>query len=184
MRISRFIVASLVAPVMMSAQVAPPATAGAKLALDRMQANVARIAAPAERERWNANVEMWKVVFAKAGTLSTADVDALKASLKTIRTNVASIARPAEKERWSANVRLWQMFVREMPAMPTGMPMTPPGGVGAMPCCSPGAGAPHAMATDAAFGRMTLNVAKIAEPAEKERWQANCDLWQLILFQP
>jgi hypothetical protein len=35
--------------------------------------------------------------------------------------------------------------------------------------------------TDAAFGRMTLNVARITEPAEKERWQANRDLWTAIL---
>ena len=33
----------------------------------------------------------------------------------------------------------------------------------------------------AAFGRMKLNVARISEPREKERWSANADLWEAVL---
>jgi hypothetical protein len=37
------------------------------------------------------------------------------------------------------------------------------------------------LVTDAAFGRMKLNVARISESAERERWSANSDLWEAVL---
>jgi hypothetical protein len=33
------------------------------------------------------------------------------------------------------------------------------------------------------FGKMRANVLKITEVAEKERWQANSDLWQAMIGQ-
>jgi hypothetical protein len=185
---SSVVIAAVFTPALAMTQVAPPATPGAKAVLERMQTNVSQITQPAEKERWNANLSMWKVVFAKPGKLAVADVGALQSSLQTMRGNVQAIVNPAEKERWTANVRLWQAFVvgnamtgpASMTAAPCGaMPMA------AMPMASmPMAGMPaYGMrrGTDAAFGRMTLNVAKINEPTEKERWQANSDLWIAIL---
>lgn len=184
MRMSSVVIAAVFTPALAMAQVAPPATPGTKAVLEQMQTNVSHITAPGETERWNANLAMWKVVFAKPGKLASTDISALRASLQTMRANVSGITRSAEKERWMANVRLWQAFVggKAMAGMPQ---MTMPCCGGAMPMAAkPMAGMPATgmqPGTDAAFGRMTLNVAKITEPAEKERWQANCDLWTAIL---
>ena len=187
MRISRLMVAALFIPAAATTQVGPLATPSIKARLDLMESNVARIGVAREKERWNANVSMWKIVFAKPGNLSTADVQLLQSSLQTIRGNVANVASPAERERWQANIRLWQAFIHgrvsqaEQPAaaMPcvaqTGMPMSGMRGAQSMPM--PGA----RLATDAAYGRMKLNVARISESAEKERWSANSDLWEAVL---
>ena len=194
MRMSSVVIAAVLTPVMAMAQVAPPATPGTKAVLDQMQANVSQITVPAEKERWNANLSMWNVVFAKPGKLAASDLSALRSSLRTMRTNVNAITRSAEKERWMANLRLWQAFVggtamagteqMNMPCCGGTMP------AGSMPAGSmPMAGRPMPgmpangmrQGTDAAFGRMTLNVARINEPAEKERWEANCRLWEAIL---
>lgn len=175
MRISTLFAAALMAPVLASAQIAPPATPSMKALLERMDANVAQIAAPTEKKRWSANVAMWRIVIAKPGKLSDADVAALQASLDAVKTNVAVVVRPDEKERWQANVRLWQSFVRGGQRM-----MGQPGQ--AMPCCTqPSMNMPAGHGVDAAFGRMKLNVAKIPDSAERERWQANCDLWEAVL---
>jgi len=188
MRMISVVIGAVLTPALAMTQVAPAATPGTKAVLEQMQTNVAQVTQAAEKERWNANLGMWKVVFAKPGKLAAADVEALRTSLKTMRTNVDAITSAAEKERWTANLRLWQAFVGGK-AMTAPMPMNTPCCGGAMPMATPMAG--RAMmgmpangmrqGTDAAFGRMTLNVAKITEPAEKERWQANCDLWTAVL---
>ena len=195
MKASKLVMTALLVPAAAVTQIAPPATSAVKTRLELLTANVARIGADGEKERWNANVSMWKIVFAKAGKLSAADVQSLDASLQTIRGNVANIARSAERERWQANIRLWQAFVGKR-----AMAAATPGA--AMPCCAqpgtpmsgmsmsgaPMAGMPMSMpmsgarlATDAAYGRMKLNVAAIADSTEKERWSANCDLWEAVL---
>ncbi len=187
MRIPRLMVAALFIPAAATTQVGPLATPSIKARLDLMESNVARIGVAGEKERWNANVSMWKIVFAKPGNLSTADVQLLQSSLQTIRGNVANVASPAERERWQANIRLWQAFIhvrlsqsgQPAAAMPCGaepgMPMSGMRGMASMPM--PGA----RLATDAAYGRMKLNVARISESAEKERWSANSDLWEAVL---
>jgi hypothetical protein len=179
-------VSALLIPAAAMTQVAPPATPSIKARLDLMESNVARISVPAEKERWNANLSMWKIVFAKPGSLPAADVQLLESSLQTIRGNVAKVASRAERERWQANIRLWQMFVHmrlsqsEQPAaaMPcmaeAGMPMS---GMQGMLSMAPGV----RLAADAAYGRMKLNVARISEPGERERWSANSDLWEAVL---
>lgn len=187
MKLSRLMVAAVFIPAAVMSQVAPPATSLTKARLDAMETNVSRISVAAEKERWNTNLAMWKVVFAKSGKLSTADVQSLQTSLRTIRDNVANVAPSAERERWQANIRLWQAFIggramqagQPAAAMPCGaQPGTPMSGMpGAMSMQMPGA----RLATDAAFGRMKLNVARIAEPQERERWSANADLWEALL---
>jgi len=186
MKLSNLIVAALFIPAAAMTQVAPPASSSVKARLDLMESNVARISVAGEKERWNANVSMWKIVFGKPGNLSTADVQLLQSSLQTIRANVANVARSAERERWQTNIRLWQAFIHgrlsqagqpaaAMPCAQPGMPMSGMPGMASMPM--PGV----RMMTDAAYGRMKLNVARIAEPAEKERWSANSDLWEAVL---
>jgi len=188
MRMSSVVIAAVFVPALAMTQTAPPATPGTTAVLEQMQANVSQITQPAEKERWNANLAMWKVVFAKPGKLAAADVEALRSSLKTIRANVNPIAVSAEKERWAANIRLWQAFIGgNGMAGPPSTTMTCCGGampMAAKPMPGRAMGMPATgmrMGTDAAFGRMTLNVAKISEPQEKERWQANCDLWTAVL---
>jgi hypothetical protein len=187
MRMSSMVIAAVFMPALSMAQVAPAATPSTKAVLEQMQANVSQITAPGEKERWNVNLSMWKLVFAKPGKLATANVDTLRASLRTLRTNVNAIVGAAEKERWTANLRLWQAFASGNAMAPM---MNEPCCAGAMPMASmPMAGRQMGampanrmrQGTDAAFGRMTLNVAKISEPQEKERWQANCELWTAIL---
>lgn len=187
MKLSSLIVASLFIPAAAMTQVAPPVSPSIKARLDLMESNVARIGVAGEKERWNANVSMWKIVFGKPGNLSTADVQMLQSSLQTIRGNIAKVASPAERERWQANIRLWQAFIhgrlsqsgQPAAAMPCaaepGMPMSAMRGMASMPM--PGT----RFMADAAFGRMTLNVARISESAEKERWSANSDLWEALL---
>jgi hypothetical protein len=187
MKLSRLMVTAVLIPAAAMSQVAPPSTPLTKAHLDAMESNVARISVAAEKERWNANLSMWKLVFAKSGKLSAGDVQGLQTSLQTIRANVTNVPPSPERERWQANIRLWQAFIRGR-AMPAGQPAA------AMPCgAQPGTpmpGMPGAMsmqmpngrvATDAAFGRMKLNVGRIAEPQEKERWSANADLWEAML---
>jgi hypothetical protein len=187
MKVSRLIVSALFLPAAAMTQVAPPLSPSIKARLDLMESNVARISVAGEKERWNANVSMWKIVFGKSGNLPTADVQLLESSLQTIRGNVARVASPAERERWQANIRLWQAFIhgrlsqsgQPAAAMPCGapaeMPMSGMREMASMPM--PGA----RLVTDAAFGRMKLNVARISESAERERWSANSDLWEAVL---
>jgi len=187
MKLSSLIVASLLIPAAAMTQIAPPVSPSIKARLDLMESNVARISVTGEKERWNANVSMWKIVFGKPGNLPAADVQLLESSLQTIRGNVAKVASPAERERWRANIRLWQAFIRGRLSQPgqlaaampcaaeAGMPMSGMRGMASMPM--PGA----RFVTDAAFGRMTLNVARISESAERERWLANAGLWETVL---
>jgi hypothetical protein len=189
MKVSRLIVSALFLPAAAMTQVAPPLSPSIKARLDQMESNVARISVAGEKDRWNANVSMWKIVFGKSGKLPTADVQLLESSLQTIRGNVAKVASPAERERWQANIRLWQAFIhgrlsqsgQPAAAMPCGapaeMPMSGMREMASMSMSMPGA----RLATDAAFGRMKLNVARISESAERERWSANSDLWEAVL---
>jgi hypothetical protein len=186
MKMLSLMTAAVFVPAAAVAQIAPPVTSVTKARLDAMESNVAGIVASAERDRWNANVSMWKVVFAKSGKLQPSDVQSLQNSLQAIRTNVARLAPSPEKERWQSNIRLWRTFLlgssahaAEMPC--EGQPQMPMAGMSggmSMPMSMPMSGV--RLATDAAFGRMRLTVSRISEALERDRWSANTDLWEAV----
>ena len=49
--------------------------ADTKLPFETMQANVAKIVAPQEKERWQANVAIWQLKLDRAGAMEKADLD-------------------------------------------------------------------------------------------------------------
>jgi len=126
----------------------------AELPLERMKANVAAIHEPGEKERWEANLLLWKFVMAD-GTPYFKEVPAVKFALETMAKNVGAITELPEKERWELNLELWRMKL-EVPAT-TRAKMT------------------------GLLDRMEANVMKIVFVPERERWLANRDLWEFAL---
>ena len=162
MRLTGHLFAAIIAAsvVMSALQAAPKQSAPtAKASFDTMQANVAKITDPAEKERWQANTAMWQTKIGHTGKLDPADLAKMQSSFDTMKANVAKIADPAEKERWQANTAMWQVVL----------------GQGAMLT-------PSELSTlNASLTTMKANVAKITEASEKARWQANRDLWQSVV---
>jgi hypothetical protein len=154
MRIRNLVPALLIAvPSIGVAQVARSTQA----TFDQMQANVAKITVQGEKERWQANADMWQVKLAHMDKLAKPELDKITASLNAMKMNVAKIAIAAEKERWQANVDLWQASL------------------------APKVAKADLDKMNAALSTIKANVAKITVPAEKERWEANRDLWQAVL---
>ena len=129
---------------------------GARAPLATIEANVARIEFAPERERWQANLDLWKIRLAKNGTLEKGDVDRMALPFAIMQANVSRLMEPREKERWMANRDMWQMVL--------GMSGTPAGSE------------PATMKS--AFSKMQANVGAITEPEEKQRWTANVALWR------
>ena len=76
-----------------------------------MKANVAKITAPSEKERWEPNKDAWEVEVAQTGKLQKLDLGRISAALDKIKANIEKIRAGSEKERWQANIDLWQLFV-------------------------------------------------------------------------
>jgi len=154
MRLASFLFAVIVAAaVVISAQQPAPKQSAptAKASLDTMQANVAKIANPAEKERWQTNAAMWQTKIGHTGKLDPADLAKMQSSFDTMKTNVAKITDPAEKERWQANTAMWQVVVDQGGATLT----------------------PSELSTlNASLATMKANIAKITDASEKARWQA------------
>jgi hypothetical protein len=162
MRLTNFVFAAIIAvPVVISAQQAAPKPSAptAKSSFDTMQANVAKIADPAEKERWQANSAMWQTKIGHTGKLDPADLAKMQASFDAMKANVAKITDPAEKERWQANTAMWQVVLGQ------GATLTPA----------------EFSTLNASLTTMKTNVTKISDAPEKARWQANCDLWQSVV---
>ncbi|HKW03275.1 MAG TPA: hypothetical protein VJN96_25850 [Vicinamibacterales bacterium] len=153
--------AMMAVPMIVWAQQTPPTPAGAtpKSMFERMQANVAKIADPAEKERWQANTALWNTKIGKAGSLDAADFAKMQPSFDTMQANVAKITDPAEKERWQANCALWKVMLAHGDKLAKADLDT----------------------MKASFDVMKTNVAKIANASEKARWQTNRDLWQTVV---
>jgi hypothetical protein len=133
--------------------------ADTKLPFETMQANVAKIVAPQEKERWQANVAIWQLKLDRAGAMEKADLDKARASLDIINANIARITAVEEKERWQANRDLWEIVLSK------GDKFTPA----------------DREKIKAAYDKMNMNIARISEPSEKERWHTNRQLWQATI---
>lgn len=155
--INHVLVLAVAAPTLAWSQgTSQPAGAAMQAAFDSMQANVATIAVPHEKERWQANVALWQVRLGHMGKLEKADLGTMQASFDLMKANVAKITAPAEKERWLANRDLWQLALHQTGKMSSA----------------------DMKRMQAGFETMRANVARISAPAERGRWQANRDLWK------
>lgn len=130
-----------------------------KAAFGILDANVSKITAPMEKERWTANREAWEVEVSKTGKIQKVELGKIMESLDRMKANVAKIRGGSEKERWQANIELWQLFVSNSGAMNRA----------------------DAAAVTASLDKMTYNVDDIKAPVEKQRWMANRDLWQATI---
>ncbi|HUK29542.1 MAG TPA: hypothetical protein VLV89_00410 [Candidatus Acidoferrum sp.] len=129
--------------------------------LDVMKTNVAQIPASAEKDRWQANEEMWQIVIGHTQSVPIVHLGLLKSRFQEMQENVAEITEPKERERWQANVFMWQEIINHMEG-------------GTHPLMLVEMKDP--------FGRMQANVARIDESPEKERWQANVDVWKIMIM--
>lgn len=146
---------AILVPAGMLAQ-APPAL---KSQLTAMQANVGKISNAAEKERWQANAQLWDVKINRAGKLELSDIAKMRPILETMKVNVSKITDGAEKERWQANVDAWQTLIDKFQLY---------------------AKADRDLMR-ARLETIKANVQKIRVAAEKERWEANRELWTLTL---
>jgi hypothetical protein len=125
-----------------------------------MQKNVAQISEPvSEKERWQANVSMWRTVLEHLNDTQNTNTKLLKDTLQIMEGNVSHITQASERERWDDNLQLWRRLIARY---------DDPRIIGLAE-------------VDHALGEMDANVCCIAEPHEHERWQANHDLWQLLI---
>ena len=90
----------------------PEDVARMQASLDTIKTNVAQIsgtAEAAEKERWQANRDLWEMYLEQVGKIpKAADLDEMNASFNIMKANVAKITNAAEKVRWQANRILWQ----------------------------------------------------------------------------
>jgi hypothetical protein len=152
-------VAVLIPSMAQPQRAAASAQSGAAATFATMQTNVAAIAVPAEKARWQANVAMWEIRRSRTGALLKADLDKMRVSFDVMKKNVAAISEPAEKERWQANCDLWQIVLAQ----------------------SAHATAAEKAQMQQAIKTIQTNVAKVVDPAEKGRWEANRDLWKAAI---
>ncbi len=151
---------TLASPVASSAQNgARPVTAEMKDAFATIEKNVEQIAFKPEKERWTANVELWRIRLANTGKLNKDEFKTMEPLFTTMEDNVSHLLEPQEKERWVSNHAMWQIAMNM-----SGL-------------------APDAEAAKADFTMtvMQANVARIPGGEEKERWAANVVLWKGLL---
>lgn len=90
--------AFLAAPAIAVAQTTPAQShPDAKAAFGVLQANVAKITAPMEKDRWQANRDAWQVEVSKAGKLQKIEVGEIMASLERMKANIAKIRAGSER---------------------------------------------------------------------------------------
>ncbi len=145
----------LVVPTLLAGQ----QPAGEQPPFEVMQANVARIRNTAEKDRWMANVDLWKIALAQPGPVAAEDRSRMDALLQRIRYNVARIRNAPEKQRWETNIALWRVLIE---------------GNGVLSKADVATLTPQ-------LETMKANVADISVAAEHERWQANRELWEVVL---
>ena len=126
-----------------------------KTCMDKMKANVTKVSDPAEKERWAANIDLWKMKMALKKEPVPADFAKMQVVLDNIKTNTEKITEPAEKERWQANTDLWQNFISQSPTETAKMKES--------------------------LDSLKANIANVTDAPEKERWQSNNDLWDLAI---
>jgi hypothetical protein len=148
-----FIVATFLSVQGEAAQAKPDAR------FEKMMANVAMITEAGEKERWQANLDLWQIKLAQPGVIAKTKLDKMAVSLDRIKANVAKVTEAGEKERWRANLDLWQVVITQK-----GVPAK--GDIEKL---------------KAPFAKMKGNVARFTGASERERWQANLDLWQTVM---
>src|ERR1039457_834166 len=82
-----------------------------KATFNVLKANVAKITAPMEKERWQANKDAWEIEVAQTGPVRKVELGKMLGAVDRIKANVAKIRAGSEKERWQANIDLWTLFL-------------------------------------------------------------------------
>ncbi len=154
---------SMLSPPVAPTQGAPlQATSTLQARLDTMRANVARISRRDEKDRWQANADLWTLLLDHNGVVADIDASRATALMGAMKASVATIAAPDEKERWQANVDLWQARLGRTGDLPRS----------------------DVDRMKALMYRLRTNVEQIRPADEKQRWTANYELWDLLLAQP
>ena len=161
MKLTRYVLGlALAVPAFVGAQAAGSgATAEMKAAYATVQANVALIAYKPEKERWQANVDLWSFQLKNVAKIDSADFRKMEIPFATMQANVAKLIEPREKERWVLNHDLWQLAM--------GISGIPAEGL--------------APTMRSIFARLQVNVGRISEAEEKERWTANTVIWKGLI---
>jgi hypothetical protein len=71
--------------------------------------NVGKVNDPAEKERWQADIDLWRILLASDGIIAKTSVGSATVLVEKIKANIAKIFDPFEKERWQANRDLWEV---------------------------------------------------------------------------
>ena len=129
---------------------------------DSLRNNVAAIVPAAEKERWDANVSLWKLLLDRGGVVAEIDSVAARRQLEVMRANLGGITLPEEKDRWQSNLGLWQIRL----ARPGILPRSDRDKVTAL------------------LYRMNVNLGRITRADELARWKANYELWKLLFAAP
>jgi len=79
--------------------------------LDRIKANVAKVAEVGEKERWQTNIDLWQVVIGQKGVLAKSDAEKLTGPFEKMKANVGKITEAGEKGRWEANRDMWKVVI-------------------------------------------------------------------------
>ena len=161
MKLTRYVLGfALAVPAFAGAQAAGNgADAEMKAAYETIQVNVAQIAFKPEKERWQANIDLWSFQLKNVVKIDSADFRMMETPFATMQANVAKLIEPREKERWVLNHDLWQLAM--------GISGIPAEGL--------------APTMRSMYGKMRANVDRISEPEEKERWTANVALWKALI---
>ena len=132
-----------------------------KASVDQISANIASVTEAGEKERWQANVQMWKRMVTHLAAATSADVGQMTADLNVIKANVARVTDADERGRWQANVNLWEtLLALKEKALREDLDKL-----------------------DSLRVAIFENVRKLPVCPEKERWNANQVLWQQMVEQ-
>lgn len=80
-------------------------------ALDRIKANVAKVAEADEKARWQANIDLWTSLIEHKGALGKADIEKVKIPFEKMTANITRITELGERERWQTNQRMWKVVM-------------------------------------------------------------------------
>lgn len=79
--------------------------------LEVMKASLDTVRNAAEKERWNANIQLWTIALAHPGPIAKKDLTRMSTQFDRMTSNVSKIRVAAEKERWDANVEMWRVLI-------------------------------------------------------------------------
>lgn len=129
---------------------------------DSLRENVVAIASAAEKERWDANLALWRLLLDQSGAVANIDTVEAQRNIEAMKANLGGITLPEEKERWQSNLGLWQIRLARSGTLPRS----------------------DLDKVTALLYRMNANLGRITRADELARWKANYVLWKLLFQTP